>query len=91
MTNFLASQDNWIKIINSGNLLNANSTQVFLLNLIFLSLDQDKDGRDGTSEGQREGGLHHPFLRIEKKCPDFGKTCPVCVDLRVKFSFETQF
>ena len=35
-------------------------------------------GRGGRGE-ERGGGL--PFLKIEKKCPDFGKMCPVCVRL----------
>ena len=28
---------------------------------------------------------------MRKKCPDFGKKCPVCVHLWVKFSFKMQF
>ena len=35
-------------------------------------------GAGGRGE-ERGGGL--PFLKIEKKCPDFGKMCPVCVRL----------
>lgn len=48
---------------------------------------------------QGEGGsLAYPFLRTEKKCPnfpknypDFGKMCPFRVHLWVKFSFKGQF
>ena len=41
--------------------------------------------------GGKGGGLPSPFLKIEKKCPDFAKkcpdfekVCPVCVQLWVK-------
>ena len=33
----------------------------------------------GGAGGGRGGGLPCPFLKKEKKCPDFEKMCPVCV------------
>ena len=36
------------------------------------------------------GGLPCPFLKIEKKCPDFAKKCTFCGHLWVKFSHKMQ-
>ena len=35
----------------------------------------------------RVGGFPCFFLKIDKKYPNFGKYCPVCVHLWIKFSF----
>ena len=39
--------------------------------------------RRATSGGEGRGGrgLPFPFWKIEKKYPDFGKICPVCLHL----------
>ena len=30
----------------------------------------------GAQLGGEGGGLPYPFLKIKKRCPDFGKKCP---------------
>ena len=45
------------------------------------------EGRGEEGRGGR-GGLPCPFLKIEKKCPDFGKKWPDYVLPWVKFSIQ---
>ena len=40
--------------------------------------------------GEEEGRSPLPFLKVEKKCPDFRKKFPLCVHVWVKFSFKMQ-
>ena len=37
---------------------------------------------------RRGGGLHCSFLKIEKKCPDFGKKGPYCVHPWVEYAIQ---
>ena len=77
--------ENWKKVLDNkgfGGAVLMDLPKAFdtINNDIFIA----KLHASGTQLGERGGDFPCPFLKIEKKCADFGNKGPYCLHLRVE-------